>query len=96
MPDTAGYPRTKAGKNSYISKCIEVAKKENPGKSQDAILGQCEGMWKSKWNEKKKSNASLSEEEFWNDFSWASCEECAKMEREANGIFEIDIPNGIF
>ena len=99
MPNTRGYPRTKEGKNAYISKCISVVQKENPKSSQEAVIGKCEGMWKSKWNEKKKSNASLTEEVFWAEFSWVSCEECQKLESDANhnaGIFELDIPNKKF
>jgi hypothetical protein len=95
MPDTAPFKKDKQhGKARYLAKCIPMLQRE--GKSQQAAIGECENLWKENWNEKKKSNASLSEEEFWNDFSWASCEECAKMEREANGIFEIDIVNKIF
>lgn len=92
MPDTKGYPRDKKGRNAYVSKCINVVKKENPNKSLDAIIGQCEGMWKSHWNKKKKSNASLTEEEFWAEFDWADCSECVELSHKL-GEFEVDIPN---
>lgn len=95
MPDTKGYPRTKEGRNAYISKCIHTVKKENPGKSLDAVVGQCEGMWKNHWNSKKASNANLTEEEYFATFDWSQCEECVALSHKA-GEFELDIINKTF
>jgi hypothetical protein len=53
-------------------------------------------MWKDKWNEKKKSNASLTEEQFWAEFNWENCPECLEKEKNVNhklGEFSIDITN---
>jgi len=36
---------------SYMSRCIPVVKKE--GKTQEQAVGQCYGMFKSKWTAKK-------------------------------------------
>jgi len=49
-------PSVKKGENSksYMSRCIPVVKKE--GKSQEAAVGQCYGMYKSKWTAKKKKS----------------------------------------
>lgn len=99
MPDTAPYKGKKNGKNLYISKCISVVKKENPSISQEAAIGKCEGMWKNSWNEKKKSHASLTEDEYWANFDWETCGSCLELEKSVNkklGIFELDIPNQMF
>jgi hypothetical protein len=49
-------PSVKKGETSksYMSRCIPAVKKE--GKSQEAAVGQCYGMFRSKWTEKKRKN----------------------------------------
>jgi hypothetical protein len=64
-------------KDKYMSRCVPMLIKE--GKSQKAAIGQCYGMYKSKWH-RKKTKASLNE----------PFEEPTWEEHEKNG-FIIDI-----
>lgn len=47
-------PSVKKGESSksYMSRCIPTVKKE--GKSQKQAVGQCYGMFRSKWTAKKR------------------------------------------
>ena len=47
-------PSVKKGESSssYMKRCIPTVKGE--GKSQKAAVGQCYGMYKSKWTAKKR------------------------------------------
>lgn len=49
-------PSVKRGETegSYIPRCIRALKKE--GKGQKQAVGQCYGMFKSKWTEKKRKS----------------------------------------
>ena len=40
------------GQSKYMKRCVPAVKKE--GKSQKAAVGQCMGMYRSKWKGKKK------------------------------------------
>jgi len=40
------------GQSKYMSRCVPAVKAE--GKSQKAAVGQCMGMYKSKWTASKK------------------------------------------
>lgn len=44
--------RKSEGQSSYMKRCVPAVKKE--GKSQKAAVGQCMGMYKSKWTTSKK------------------------------------------
>lgn len=44
--------RKNESKSSYMSRCVPTVKAE--GKSQKAAVGQCMGMYKSKWTESKR------------------------------------------
>lgn len=43
--------RKNESKSSYMKRCVPTVKAE--GKSQKAAVGQCMGMYKSKWTESK-------------------------------------------
>lgn len=47
-------PSVKRGESqkSYLSRCVPAVKAE--GKTQKQAVGQCYGMFKSKWTEKKR------------------------------------------
>ena len=47
-------PSTRKGesKSSYMKRCVPAVKAE--GKSQKAAVGQCMGMFKSKWTASKR------------------------------------------
>lgn len=49
-------PTVKKGesRSSYLKRAIPEIKKENPGKSIKAVVGQAEGMYDSKWRGPKK------------------------------------------
>jgi hypothetical protein len=51
--DVNNMPSVQRGEKSksYMSRCIPVVKKE--GKTQEQAVGQCYGMFKSKWTAKK-------------------------------------------
>jgi hypothetical protein len=51
--DVNRMPSVQKGEKSksYMSRCIPVVKKE--GKTQEQAVGQCYGMFKSKWTAKK-------------------------------------------
>jgi len=44
--------RKNESKSSYMSRCVPTVKAE--GKSQKAAVGQCMGMYKSRWKSSKK------------------------------------------
>ena len=71
----------------------------NNSKNRSHAVAKCLGMFKEKFKEAKKSNASLTEEQFAANFDWDTCPECVQKEKEINkklGLFELDIPNNNF
>ena len=84
-------------KSHYLKRCIPMLMKE--GKKQPQAIAECISMFKQKWKAKGEKVPDETSVEFQNalaNFNFEDCLECVKREKEANGIFEIDIVNKIF